>query len=116
MFFVIGALLYKACFRNVDTRWMIVIATTVHVIGAFNEYVFAKRWNLEIGIPDLVFLFFTNSVFSTTLILFYGLPILALFAKVTPKKIEGSTFAFLTGTWNLSQKIIAPAMAVWINH
>ena len=63
---------------------------------------FARRWNLEIGIPDLAFLFFTDVVFSVLLLLFYGLPILALFAKVTPKKVEGTIFAFLTGTVHLS--------------
>lgn len=115
VFYIIGALLYKTCFRSTDTRWMVFWATVIHLIGDLLQYVFAKRWNLEIGIPDLVFLFATDAVFSTLLILFYGLPILALFAKVTPKKIEGTTFAFLTGTWNLSSTVIAPAMGALIN-
>jgi hypothetical protein len=34
-------------------------------------------------------------------IAFSTLPLMALFAKITPKRIEGTIFAFLTGTWNL---------------
>ena len=41
---------------------------------------------------------------------------MALFAKITPEKIEGTTFATLTGTMNLANGIIAPAMGTWINH
>ena len=95
---------------------MVFWATVIHLIGDLLQWVFAKRWNLEIGIPDLVFLFATDAVFSTLLILFYGLPILALFAKVTPKRIEGTTYAFLTGTWNLSTTVVSPAMGTLINN
>merc|ERR1711981_990689 len=112
--YVIGALVYKAYFRAVDTRWMVFWATVCHLIGDFLQYVFARRWNLEIGIPDLVFLFFTDAVFGVLGLMLYGLPILALFAKVTPKRIEGTTYAFLTGTWNLSNTVVAPAMGTWI--
>lgn len=43
------------------------------------------------------------------------LPTLALFAKITPTKIEGTVFAFLTGTSNLASIIISPLVGVWIN-
>ena len=85
---------------------MIFWATLLHLIGAFLNFVFAKRWNLEIGISDYVFLFFTDVVFSVIQTLFYTLPIMALFAKITPKRIEGTTFAFLTGTMNLASTVI----------
>ena len=112
---IVGALIYKAFFRSVDTRWMVFWATVVHVIGEFLNFVFAKRWNLEIGIDDIVFLFFTDIVFSALKTLLYTLPIMALFAKITPKKIEGTTFAFLTGTMNLATTVISPGMGTWIN-
>ena len=113
---VIGALSYKAFFRAVDTRWMIFWANLLHVIGDLLNFVFAKRWNLEIGINDYVFLFVTDAVFSIIKVVLYSMPIMALFAKITPKKIEGSTFAALTGTMNLGNVVIAPAMGTWINH
>lgn len=95
---------------------MIFWAIVTHLFGDFLNFVFAKRWNLEIGIPDLVFVFLTDPLFSVFRIVLYVLPILALFAKITPKKIEGTTFATLTGTMNLSNTVIAPAMGTWINH
>ena len=41
---------------------------------------------------------------------------MALFAKITPKRIEGTTYATLTGTFNLSFSVISPAMGTAINH
>ena len=113
---IIGALLYKAFFRNIDTRWMIFWALLVGVIGAFLNFVFAKRWNLEIGIPDMAFLFATDVIFSVISTILFSLPVLALFAKITPPRIEGTIFAFLTGTMNFSNTIIAPNVGTFENH
>jgi hypothetical protein len=113
---IIGALIYKSYCRNTDTRWMIFFAMCVGIVSSFLSYAFAMRWNLEYGIPDLVFLMFTDVVFSVVGIILYTLPILALFAKITPPKIEGTIFAFLTGTMNLANTIISPNMGAWVNH
>jgi len=78
--------------------------------------VFAKRWNLEMGISDYAFLIFTDVVFGAFALSFGTLPILALFAKITPKRIEGTMFAFLTGTSNLDGGVIAPMVGSWINY
>jgi hypothetical protein len=79
-------------------------------------FVFAKRWNLEIGIPDIYFLFFTDVVISIIITLLYTLPIMALFAKITPKRIEATTFAFLTGTMDFANTVISPGEGTLINH
>ena len=73
------------------------------------------RWNLDIGISDYFFLIFTDIVFGALSMAFQLLPILALFAKITPKRIEGTMFAFLTGAFNLDQGVIAPLMGSLIN-
>ena len=39
---------------------------------------------------------------------FFDLPIMALFAKITPANIEGTVFAMLTGLVNLSAGILSP--------
>lgn len=113
---MIGALIYKAWCRNIDTRWMIFFAMCVGLVGAFLNLVFAKRWNLDIGIPDMAFLLFTDIVFSTVSTILYTLPILALFAKITPARIEGTIFAFLTGTMNFAKSIISPNIGTFLNH
>lgn len=61
---VIGALVYKAFCRNIDTRWMVFFAMIVASLSAFLNYCFAKRWNQNWGINDMVFLFFTDVVFN----------------------------------------------------
>ena len=43
------------------------------------------------------------------------LPTLALFAKITPHRIEGTIFAFLTGTFNLANNVLSPMVGVWLN-
>ena len=113
---IIGALIYKAWCRNVDTRWMIFFAMLVSIVGAFLNFCCAKRWNTEWGIPDIVFLLFTDAVFSVINVILYTLPILALFAKITPKKVEGTIFAFLTGTMNFANTMISPSVGTFINH
>ena len=113
---IIGALIYKAFCRNIETRWLVFFAFVVSVIGAFLNYAFAKRWNLDWGIPDLYFLVFTDVVFSVISTILYSLPILALFAKITPPRVEGTVFAFLTGTMNFSSTVISPAVGTWLNN
>lgn len=94
---------------------MVFFAMITASISAFLNFVFAKRWNLNIGISDLAFLFFTDVVFNVIQVVLYSLPILALFAKITPAKIEGTIFAFLTGTMNLASTVISPGMGTLIN-
>jgi hypothetical protein len=79
---------------------MIVAAISTDVIGNFLNYSLAKRWNLEVEIDDMFMLLFTDAVTNTLSTLLFTLPILSLFAKITPPKIEGTIFAFLTGTMN----------------
>jgi len=113
---VIGAVVYKAFCRNVDTRTMVFISLVTTTISNFLSFCFAKRWNLDWGIPDLVFLLTTDVVFGIISTLLYTLPIMALFAKITPAKIEGTTFAFLTGTMNFGGTVISPGVGTFINH
>lgn len=113
---VIGAIVYKAFCRNVDTRTMVFISLITTSISCFLNYCFAKRWNVGWGIPDLVFLLTTDVVFGIISTLLYTLPIMALFAKITPPRIEGTTFAFLTGTMNFGSTVISPGVGTFINH
>ena len=112
---VIGALIYKEFCRAVETRQMVKYAFTVRVFGMAIDYCFAKRYNLQIGLSDISVLFFTDVTFSTLSFTLFVLPIMALFAKITPNSIEGTIFAFLTGTKNFSNIFLSPAIGVFIN-
>merc|ERR1711918_228513 len=72
--------------------------------------------NLQVGMSDYMFLFLTDVVFSSIQIAFTTLPLMSLFAKITPKRIEGTIFASLTGTWNLDQTVIQPLIGNFINN
>lgn len=82
--------------------WNVVIG----VIGTFLNYAFAMRWNLELGISDLTYIYSTSVIFGSLSTALSILPIMALFAKITPKKVEGTVFAFLSGTANLDSAIL----------
>ena len=113
---LIGTFIYKAYGRAADTRTLIIYGTLSVVVGAFLNYVLVRRWNIEMGISDYVFIFFTDSVVVITQTVLFQIPLMALFAKITPKRIEGTTYATLTGTFNLSFSVISPAMGTAINH
>ena len=113
---VIGVLIYENFLKMCEVRTVIMWNVILAIIGAWLNYMFAMRWNLEMGISDYAFLIFTDVVFGAISTSFGTLPIMALFAKITPKRIEGTIFAFLTGTSNLDQGVIAPAMGSWINY
>lgn len=94
---------------------MVLFSFVCTIVSNILNFFFAKRWNLEWGIPDMVFLLFTDVVFQIIGTLLYTLPIMALFAKITPKKIEGTTYAFLTGTMNFGGTVISPGIGTFIN-
>merc|ERR1711918_23366 len=71
---------------------------------------------MGIEIDDMFFLLFTDAVTNTLSTLLFTLPVLSLFAKITPPKIEGTIFAFLTGTMNFQSTVIAPGIGTWINY
>lgn len=95
---LIGAVLFNTSFQRVETRTMVALGFVGTLVNNFLTYVFVMRWNLLWGISDNFFLFSTNMVFDVLLEIFAVLPIMVLFAKVTPKKIEGTMYAMLTGT------------------
>jgi MFS family permease len=64
----------------------------------------------------MAFIVVTDTIFGVIAQAMSTLPTLALFAKVTPAKIEGTVFAFLTGTTNLASNVLSPMIGVWINE
>lgn len=91
-------------------------STICSIVSSFSQYAMALRWNTLIGVNDLVFIICTDTIFGIMGLAMNTLPTLALFAKVTPAKIEGTVFAFLTGTTNLANSVLAPMVGVFINE
>jgi hypothetical protein len=74
------------------------------------------RWNLIIGVKDIVFIVFSDVVFGCLVLALNVLPTLALIAKVTPPGIEGTIFALMTGSWNFADSVISPQIGAMINE
>jgi hypothetical protein len=91
-------------------------ATVFSIVSSLSQYAFACRWNTLIGVNDIAFIVLTDTIFGVISLAMNTLPTLALFAKITPAKIEGTVFAFLTGTTNLANNVLSPMVGVWINE
>ena len=112
---ILGTMYYKAYLKDTETRTVIYYSTIMCVFSTGLKFCFANRWNLQVGVSDIVFLIFTDVVFGCLVLATNVLPCLALFAKITPPGIEGTVFAFLTGTWNLADTVLSPMVGAWIN-
>ena len=80
------------------------------------EVVLAYRWNLEADIPDMAWIVTTDLIVGICTTAFFTLPIMALFAKVIPERVEGTMFAFLEGAMNFDLKVIRPMIGTLINY
>jgi len=100
---IFGVLIYENWMKETEVRTVILMGCCLLIISGIGDFSFSMRWNSEyLGINDYVWLVLTSIYGGTYAIAFATLPIMALFAKITPRRIEGTMFAFLTGTSNLS--------------
>lgn len=107
---------YEQNLKDIEVRTLIYWSTVISCISGLCQYGFAMRWNKAIGINDMAFILITDTAFGVISQAMNTLPTLALFAKITPMKIEGTVFAFLTGTTNLASNVLSPMVGVWINE
>lgn len=112
---VLGTIYYKCYLKDTETRTIIFYSTALSVVSSFIHLAFAMRWNLQIGVSDIVFIVFTDVVFGCLSLALCVLPSLALFARITPAGVEATIFAFLTGIWNFSDGVISPMIGALVN-
>ena len=109
-------MVYEKYLKDLEVRTIMYWATIFSVISSFAQYAFACRWNTYIGMNDFVFIILTDTIFGVISLAMNTLPTMALFVKITPNNVEGTVFAFLTGTTNLASIVVAPMIGVWINQ
>lgn len=112
---IFGTMWYEKSLKNVEVRTVLYWSTLLSCFAAFCSFFFAKRWNISMGINDMAFIIVTDTIFGVISLAMNTLPTLALFAKITPVGIEGTIFAFLTGTFNLSNNVFSPLIGAWVN-
>jgi hypothetical protein len=113
---VFGAIVYKKYCFEIETRKMVMIAMIISIIGQVLLFIFAKRWNLDLGISDVVFLFFTDVIFNVLGTVFFSLPVFSFLATITPAQVEATVYAFLTGATDLCFGVISPLWGSVLNR
>eukprot|EP00347_Sterkiella_histriomuscorum_P014137 403362023 len=111
-----GVLLYTRFFRQKEFRTMLTYGIYMNIFGCVMGLTQALRYNLLIGIDDITFVIFTSSITDTLQLALSQLPLLVLFAKITPYYIEATVFALVTGFYNFSNFTLSPMIGVLINR
>ena len=98
-------MIFNQFLKESEFKVVLTIACVINCIGAFLTMLFCLSFTF--GIPDFLFVLLTSTVTDTLHICYITLPVLVLFAKLIPEKIEASLFAFLMGLCNLSSYFVA---------
>jgi len=101
-----GVLIYEAFLKEVEVRTVLLFNVIANVIVTFLQFSFAMRWNQEVDVDDMFMIFFTDAGIGTLSTAFLNLPSMALFAKISPRRIEATLFALLTSVMNLDTYIL----------
>ena len=109
-----GTAFFNMYLKDYEVRTMMRWAILLDIFGCSMNYCFAMRWNLAVGISDIQYVLFTDTVLSSLSMAFWMLPTMVLMAKITPKNIEATCFAFLTGTLNFCS-VISPLLGTKLN-
>lgn len=115
VFAVFGVIIYEKFLKNTEVRSIIFANVILGIVLCFLFYAQSMRWNLSWHINDLAFLIVLFALQGAVQMAFQALPILALFVKITPRKIEGTIYALMTSTWNLDQSVLQPAIGAAVN-
>jgi hypothetical protein len=100
-----GSFLYQFGFHKMEFRTLTLAGIMLGLCFAPMSMLFVLRKNLEYGLPDMFVIIFTEVVSDTLGQCLHLLPLMVMFAKICPKRIEATCFAFLTGTTNLTGTI-----------
>lgn len=112
---LLGTIYYNKYLKEKEVRTLIGYAVYLSIFSAFMNLLWAKRVNLDLGISDSTFVISTDIVLGTLSLAYTQLPTLVLFAKITPSQIEATCFAFLTGTLNFCNGVVATYLGSLVN-
>ena len=90
---VAGITIYQRFFNEIEPRTLMACAFVLVMLASFFDMCFVLRWNLEIGIPDIVWVMMTSTALGTLIFAFMVMPPGIIFVKMTPPHIEATTYA-----------------------
>lgn len=108
-----GCMLYNWYLKEAEFTHMMWLACFVNFFGAYTTMLYCM--GIDLGYPYL-FTMGTATVTDVMYMCFTNLPILVLFAKLIPERIESSLFAFSTGLMNLGGLFVSPDLGNLINR
>jgi len=91
---IFGIFIYERFFKETEPRIVVGIAICLICIASFFDTCFILRWNLIIGIPDIVWVLLSSTAMGTLIFAFLVLPPGVLFAKLTPAHVEATMYSF----------------------
>ena len=112
---LIGVVIYQKFLKKYEVRNLLCLSIFATTFNGLCGYFLSLGWNRSFYIADIYFLFGTNILSSTLNFALGIMPIVNLFVKITPRGLEGTIYACLTGVLNLQKFIIAPKSGEWIN-
>lgn len=112
---VLGSICYNKFLKDFEVRTLIRYGICLNIFSATASLLWVKRVNLDYGISDSAFVISTDIVVGTLSLALRMLPMMVLFAKITPSHIEGTCFAFLTGTTNFLYGVLATYTGSLVN-
>lgn len=112
---VLGSICYNKYFKEYEIRTLIMFSIILNIFSAAASLLWVQRINLDYGISDRIYVISTDIVIGTLSLALRMLPMMVLFAKITPPHIEGTCFAFLTGTTNFLYGVLATYTGSLVN-
>jgi MFS family permease len=110
---IAASVVYNLYFKETQYRKVLVIACLVNFVGALLTMFFCLDFTF--GLPKFLYVMLTATVTDIIWIMCVTLPVLVLFAKLMPERIEASLFAFLMGINNLTAYFVSVNLGNLIN-
>jgi hypothetical protein len=108
-----GSIAFNVFLKEKEFTVIMVAACLTNCFGAIATMLFCLK--IYLGLPPFLFMILSATVTDTLFQCFITLPLMVLFAKMIPEKIESSLFAFLTGLSNLNNLFISNNLGNLIN-
>lgn len=97
---LVGVVIFNKYLRNWKYRNIFLLGQLLVILVQFMDLILVFRWNLLMGLPDIVF-FIGDETFDMAVERTFYLPLIVLAYKVCPSHLEATIFSTLIATSNL---------------
>jgi len=101
---LVGLVSYTMCMKEWSYRSLILLSNVLVTFLSLLDVILFRRWNLEVGIPDSVFVLGSSGA-SMIIRQWQWMPGTVVMSQLCPKGMEAIMFALLAGCMNMGQQI-----------